>query len=455
MKVSKRLKGWAWVAALGCAALLGAGACGDDAAPVFEAGQQGVPDAEAPDVVEPEEDTTGLEDAAPDLPDSPPQDAASPEDGADDVPSPDDASVDPPEADVPVEDAQAPEDVEPPQPDADEPPPVPDWWEPPLETPAHEWTWVDFPDTRCADGSITGLGINYSPGADKVLLYMEGGGACWDYNTCFGPVSTALHLDGFNARTFDGLITDVYLNSLLFDRDDARNPFADAHIVFLPYCTADVFGGDRIAQLEGPFGQRELIHFRGRANLEAYLARLVPTFQDVDKVVLSGSSAGGFGAGFSWPLVQERFGDIRVDVLDDSGPPLDPDDGLWAHWQEAWNVRLPEGCDGCERSVAAVRDHLTQTMVPGRRLGLLSFTRDTVISAFFGLLPIIFEERLRQACGDFEQVEGANCFVVRGRLHTLLLLGAQNTTADSGLPMWRWIEQMVEDDPEWSQQMPR
>lgn len=326
----------------------------------------------------------------------------------------------------------------------------PQWWGEPVEAPSREWTWVDVPGTQCADGSPTGMGVNLNPGADKVFLYMEGGGACWNWDTCFGPVATALHLDGFDERTFDGLIVDVYLNSLIFNRDDVRNPFADAHFVFLPYCTADVFGGDNVVELEGfwPW-QRETIHFVGRSNLDAYLARLVPTFQDVDKVVLSGSSAGGFGAGLSWPRVQAAFDEVRVDVLDDSGPPVEPRDGLWQEFQEVWQLEVPQDCPDCAESLASMREYLLDTMLPGRRFGLMSFRRDTVIATFFGILPLLLEERLDNVCDDVQAREGVECFLVDGRLHTLLLLGVEDTAAASGMPLWRWMEMMVEDDPEW------
>ena len=55
--------------------------------------------------------------------------------------------------------------------------PPPEWWGDPISAKPGEWAWIDFPDSRCADGSPTGLGVNLSPGATRALIYFEGAGA--------------------------------------------------------------------------------------------------------------------------------------------------------------------------------------------------------------------------------------------------------------------------------------
>src|SRR5438270_13395269 len=55
----------------------------------------------------------------------------------------------------------------------------------PITAPAGTWTWVDFPDSSCDDGSPTGIGVNRSDAGTNLVVYLEGGGACWDSNTCF------------------------------------------------------------------------------------------------------------------------------------------------------------------------------------------------------------------------------------------------------------------------------
>lgn len=320
----------------------------------------------------------------------------------------------------------------------------------PIVAAAHVWRWVDFPDTKCADGSATGLGINLSPGADRAFIYLEGGGACWSYENCFA-LPTAFHTDGFDEDDFEGLLTGTYLGQTLFDRFDARNPLRDAHLVFVPYCTADAFMGDRVAQFRGGFlglDEREM-HFAGAANIRAYLRRLAPTFEDVDHVVLAGSSAGGFGAAFNWWSVKDFFPEARVDVLDDSGPPIDPAGGNWVDWQQTWGVRLPAGCIDCDQRVGAIIEHAQRTVADQGRFGLLSYRSDTIISAFMGLFPHEFEQRLLRLADSVDDDPRVNYFLVPGGLHTFMILGFDRVEAESGLPLWRWVEQMIEGDDDW------
>ena len=67
------------------------------------------------------------------------------------------------------------------------------------------WTWVDFPDSVCANGSPTGIAINPHAGATNLMIYFEGGGDCVDATTCWGPTPGAtnpqwLHLSNVRCK---------------------------------------------------------------------------------------------------------------------------------------------------------------------------------------------------------------------------------------------------------------
>ena len=320
----------------------------------------------------------------------------------------------------------------------------------PIEADARVWQWVDFPESRCADGSPTGIGINLNPGATRAYVYLQGGGACWTHETCFG-VPIAFNLDGFGVDEFDGLFTDAQLDQALFDRDDPENPLADAHHVFVPYCTGDAFLGNRRTTLTGPLGiWQEEIHFNGAANIQTFLRRLGPTFEGVDHIVVAGSSAGGFGAAFNWWAFKETFPDARVDVLDDSGPPVEPVDGRWQQWQQTWGIDLPDGCEGCENSVMAVIEHAGRTLARQGRFGLLSSDGDLIISIFMGHDPWTFSWRLWDLADVMDGVEGLHYFFTDSLSHTFLARGIDGVTARDGQDLRRWIGAMIEDDPDWA-----
>jgi hypothetical protein len=235
-----------------------------------------------------------------------------------------------------------------------------------------------------------------------------------------------------------------------FDRESDTNPLADAHHVFIPYCTGDAHAGDSVRELQGllPWNNGTF-YFKGQSNLVADLAHIVPSFPGVERVVLSGASAGGFGAGLNWPLVTQAFGpSIRVDLIDDSGPPLQPNDGIWSKWIETWNVTLPEGCEGCEDSVLAVVDYLRAHMLTQGQMALLSNARDAIISTFFQLSPFVFEERLYGVLEVLDQEPAAHYFVIDGAGHTLTVFGTQGYEAGSGVKLTDWLIDFLADEPE-------
>jgi hypothetical protein len=169
-----------------------------------------------------------------------------------------------------------------------------------------QWKWYAFPDSKCRDSSMAGIGISLNSASKKVMLYLEGGGACFDSGTC---ASSPANISS-QSPTATGL----------FDRAQSANPVRDWNYVYVPYCTGDVHIGDASdVMIDGVTGKNQFV---GRRNLEAFLNRIVPTFASADQVLLTGVSAGGFGASSNAEFVQWAFGTIPVTMIDDSGPAM-------------------------------------------------------------------------------------------------------------------------------------
>ncbi|PCC73028.1 Pectinacetylesterase [Nannocystis exedens] len=320
-----------------------------------------------------------------------------------------------------------------------------------IDAPAETWTWVPFADAHCANGETTGIAVNLTTRSDRVVLYLEGGGACWDEATCYTTNASAHVADGYGeaefAADFDPHRPKV-MTAQIFDRDDADNPFRDMSFVYVPYCTGDMHGGDNVVT----YGERTTMHVGG-ANLVAYLARIVPTFPDAGRVYLAGASAGGYGSTFHWWRVQQAFGDVRVDLIDDSGPPLDPPylaEELSDVWRAQWNLAasLPPDCPECLETFGAIYDyyganHTTQ------RWALLSYTRDWIVPIYFGFT----QEAFPQAIAEIVQThvapyENARYFLLDAVGHVLLT--ARLPVTSNGVDLQAWLGQMVADDPAWT-----
>lgn len=249
---------------------------------------------------------------------------------------------------------------------------------PTLGTTPADWVYVPVDGARCMNNTPTGLGVNLGTSGDLVI-YMEGGGACFNDSTC----DHVAHPTGWGPAQFEFNIAPYNIG--IFDRLDDANPFREATFVFVPYCTGDVHAG---ANPTGMGGRA----FVGYANVGAYLDLLVPASTEVRRVVLTGSSAGGFGAMLNYHRTQQAFGTTPVYLLDDSGPPLGDaflSPCLQKMFRDAWNLDsvLPPDCDACKQpnggglvnAVGWLADNY-----PDRRFGLVTANRDGVIRSFYG-----------------------------------------------------------------------
>ncbi len=336
--------------------------------------------------------------------------------------------------------------------------------EPITEATSEAWTWVDFPETRCMDDSATGLGVKLVEGSDKLLIVIQGGGACFNATTCL----IASNPNGFRA---EHLLRQTSLG--LLDESDETNPFRDWNKVFIPYCSGDIFSG---AALDGSGyeGRTQA----GYLNIRHYLTRLVPTFSNASRVVLNGYSAGGFAATVNWIQALEGFGmDVPVDVVNDSGPPLGEEyltpclqQRMAELWK--WGASVPAGCKACD--VAA--GHVTEPVVrwsfgktKSRRHALISSSEDGIIKTFFGyglndcksidaLLATFPDGLYTQGLKDLEDNvfanhPGARSFIIDSTAH-VWTLGSPGDVESQGVLLSDWLEQFLDPDSDWKSVVP-
>jgi hypothetical protein len=326
-----------------------------------------------------------------------------------------------------------------------------------------EWQWTDFPDTAAASGTATGLGINFSPDRDasRVVIYFQAGGACWSYATAslhLAGYGAVLHLGGFGLHDWENSwIARMHRRMWLFDRNDSTNPFRNAHFVYFPYCTGDIYTGDCVNTLRGPLpGMKKTLHFRGQANVRAYLARLVPTFRDLERVYLVGSSAGGYGASFAWWLANEAWQTVPIDVISDAGHTILLPQKKFERLLSAWGSQVPDDGAECRQGLRQIFEYAERRYLGFDRYALITARKDLVLSAFFGMTPTtharyvdelrndLFENRQR-----YPGTSNARYFIMDSYGHTVLPTNRVNTARIGDLSLKRWLTQMVNEDPSW------
>ena len=173
------------------------------------------------------------------------------------------------------------------------------------------WVKHSF-DSDGGNGPICIAGTSYSVftrdgSSDKVLIMLQGGGACWQ--------------DFYNCNILSEDQEPPTPRAGIWDFDSKDNPFRNYNIVYMPYCDGSTFGGDNdVVDANFPFGP---VRFhRGLRNLSAGMDVAKATYPSASKVTVAGSSAGGVGAAAFAPfLARFEYGNnTKLTVFNDAGP---------------------------------------------------------------------------------------------------------------------------------------
>jgi hypothetical protein len=307
--------------------------------------------------------------------------------------------------------------------------------------PAMAWQWVPVDGAICRDGSATGIAVNLNPASTKLMIFLQGGGACFNSLTCgmnpstFGMSEFSSQLAGGGAMGSGGVL----------NRMDTANPVADWNFVFVPFCTGDVHAGNkRDVMVTGVPAPQQFVGF---ANMTRYLARIVPTFSGLTKVLLTGVSAGGFGAAANYPQTARAFAPVPVFDIDDSGPPME-DPYVPKCLQQAWSTLwgfdktiLAECGSDCPDPTNYTLDATIHAakQFPNVPLGLVEDTDDSVITLFYGfgnnnctatlsqVSAMTFTAGLLDSRAKLAAYSNFGSFIFQGTAHTSL----QGTTLDT------------------------
>jgi hypothetical protein len=309
----------------------------------------------------------------------------------------------------------------------------------PIVAPPDEWTWVDFPDSRCASGTPTGMGINPHAGATDVLVFFEGGGACTTGVSCWGKDPSAANVDGYDATTFAAAQQRKYP---ALSRAIAANPFKAVNMVYVPYCTGDLHAGTAVADLKLGDGTTKPTYFWGAKDLEMFLARVAPTFPQAKHVWVMGTSAGGFGTYLTFDRVAKAFGGVRVDIIDDSGPAMSPKGATKNAALGLWGFVPPAGCSPCETHAEVLAS--ARAAQPASKYAFLSYERDPTIAADMGYALDEYPAALGAFVATLKGDLNAATFMVTNDDHHVV-----QTTPALALQYLPWFTKMMNDDPAW------
>lgn len=251
-----------------------------------------------------------------------------------------------------------------------------------------EWVLVEadqtaYPDARCGDGSPYIWAYREGPG-DGLLMFFQGGGACFSRKTCWDE---EMILNGGGRLVYfmdNSFPTPPYPESDIFDPGDLENPFWNYDVVYLPYCTGDM-GVGTSSQTWWYKGETRHTYFHGAHNMRAVLDWVEENHPDPGRLVIAGTSAGGYAA----MSVIERL----VEMFPGREIPFVTDGALGIHAphllplvESTWGPEWPSFCldemgyNQCETLGDAIDRGLAH--YPIFRAAQLSFRQDMIQADF-------------------------------------------------------------------------
>ena len=329
------------------------------------------------------------------------------------------------------------------------------------------WIKVEPPGVVCGNNSQYKFFVNYSDKSDNLLVVLEPGGACWDYDSCTGKNGIR------GAANVNGLEDDHYklapFISPFLNRDSEIVSTGEYNFVYIPYCTGDVHTGNAVATYTDAAGTDSVeFHHDGHHAMREVIAWLDTNFTHVPKLFVTGCSAGGVGSLVNYHFLRNGIKSVQKGyMLDDSGPVF-PSTGysapMHAKIREAWNVdsiggELPGGFTFEDMGTlkTAVADEF-----PHDRLATTYFRRDMDFSLysyerFYNFPPK--EEILRMWDEDTKLL--TNLYDTRDNLHyflpywrnvndshcTTLFSFAGSDIEAQGLELEKWVKDLLADKP--------
>jgi len=309
------------------------------------------------------------------------------------------------------------------------------------------WQWQPIEGSFCRDGTQAGFFVQENSESTDLMVYLEGGGACFNNQTC-----------GANPSTIDPRKLPVSVGIL--NSSEERNPVRSWNKVYVPYCTGDVMAGNREnVNVSSSYRNQKFVGFR---NMGLFLQDLTDRFAAVDQVLLTGESAGGFGAIYNFDQVQTAFGGTPVYLLNDSGISFSDDylpPCLQRLWRELWNLNetLPSDCIDCRKPNGGGLINLMDLLAlkyGGRQFGFLSSTSDLIIRVFYGyginncraIIPLMSASNFRSGLFDVRENYMNDDFVsffTNGTDHTFLTNDRFFKTRSGGLRVYEWVDQFI------------
>mgnify|MGYP003333986791 FL=1 len=308
------------------------------------------------------------------------------------------------------------------------------------------------PSCSQAEGADATYAFWYRKGtADGLVVYFDGGGACWDDATCSLPRLASG--DPKRRTTFKAEIMagdDPARMSGIFDLANPRNPVRDWSMVFVPYCTGDVHSGSNTAHYRDPTTGRSFsIQHRGWDNTQVILHWMRANVSRPARLLVTGSSAGAYGAATHYAALREMYPRGSAAYLGDAGQGVTTPE-FTDKRNTSWHYRLPDKIFGRDAQhtpdvdmVARLAEHF-----PRDRFAQYTTAYDATQRFFYGLMGAekscdAWTSKMSQELGRRQTVNNFRSYLASGDTHTILRSPLFFTEESGGAAFTTWFGDLV------------
>tara|TARA_B110000503_G_scaffold44375_1_gene72433 strand:+ start:311 stop:2074 length:1764 start_codon:yes stop_codon:yes gene_type:complete len=162
---------------------------------------------------------------------------------------------------------------------------------------------INDPQAKCNSGSQASFYQSNDEIGKKVFIYFPGGDVA----------RTEADFIQRKSKLKKSLLIDSNKKSLSLEGGFKEINDAGYSIIYVPYCSSDIFMGDHEHQIKD-----EEVPFKGKKIVEAIEKQLRPDLENANEIVLAGTSAGSIAISANLQIFTKRYKSARIRTLHDS-----------------------------------------------------------------------------------------------------------------------------------------
>ncbi|HRJ01731.1 MAG TPA: pectin acetylesterase-family hydrolase [Hyphomonas sp.] len=299
-------------------------------------------------------------------------------------------------------------------------------------------------ETLCANGTPYRFHVREGD-ADKVMIFLNGGGACWTGDHCSldtepTPYTPFAEMDANNPALMGGV----------FNSSNPANPFAGWTQVFVPYCTGDVHLGTKDVTYTTSAGGEITIHHRGKANVQSALDWVYANREAPSSIFVGGGSAGAIASAYYAGVVADHYPQADIVQHGDGagGYRAAAISGILGTWGAFDNLPDWPGFASLDPATGTAEDFYRQTAAQHPRVQMSQFNNvdDEVQQMFLALMGVTDPVRglMRANMEDLTaEIPGFRYFSAKGTDHTMLRFDRFYETEAEGASAPDWLRALA------------